>query len=127
MTLSARLVCWMKLGMLVLSGMLGLEASAANLQISPVMIILRAGQGATGITMQNMGETPVYGQVRVFLWDQNNTEDVCAQIGSFELSNARGKNFTIAEGLFGYVLAGREREWRLPVPADADLSGTLVV
>ena len=229
MTLSARLVCWMKLGMLVLSGMLGLEASAANLQISPVMIILRAGQGATGITMQNMGETPVYGQVRVFLWDQNNTEDVLtptqevvasppilqigpkssqiirlvrrssqlpsrelsyrilideipregegpasgvdirlrysvpmfvqpaderiapalawsvyrkddqwrlkvrnsgtlrAQIGSFELSNARGKNFTIAEGLFGYVLAGREREWRLPVPADADLSGTLAV
>ncbi|KQQ33122.1 pilus assembly protein PapD [Duganella sp. Leaf126] len=217
--------------MLALIGMLGLEANAANLQISPVMIILRAGQSATGITMQNMGETPVYGQVRVFLWDQSGTEDVLtptqdvvasppilqigpkssqiirlvrrssqlpsrelsyrilideipregegpasgvdirlrysvpmfvqpgdersapspaltwavfrkddhwhlkvrnsgaarAQIGAFELANAAGKQFMIAEGLFGYVLAGRDREWRLPVPADADLRGTLTV
>lgn len=226
---STRLVCWMKLGILAIVGMLGLEAGAASLQISPVMIILRAGQGATGISMQNMGETPMYGQVRVFLWDQNNAEDVLtptqevvasppilqigpkssqiirlvrrsdqlpsrelsyrilideiprdgegpasgvdirlrysvpmfvlpadertapalawsvyrkddhwylkvrnsgaqrAQIGAFELRNAAGKNFMIAEGLVGYVLAGREREWRLPVKADADLAGTLAV
>jgi fimbrial chaperone protein len=216
-------------GVLAVLGMLGLEAGAASLQISPVMITLRAGQGATGINMQNMGETPVYGQVRVFLWDQNNAEDVLtptqevvasppilqigpkssqiirlvrrseqlpsrelsyrilideiprdgegpasgvdirlrysvpmfvlpaddrlapslawsvyrkddhwwlrvrnsgtqrAQIGALELRNAAGKNFVIAEGLFGYVLAGRLREWRLPVPSESDLAGTLAV
>lgn len=51
-------------------------ATAANLQISPVMIHFQAGQGASGITLQNLGQQPVYGQVRVFLWDQQNGEDV---------------------------------------------------
>lgn len=209
--------------------MQGLQASAASLQISPVMIILRAGQNATGINLQNMGDAPVYGQVRVFVWDQNNGEEALnptqevvasppilqigpkssqiirlvrrdnqlpsrelsyrilideiprdgegpasgvdirlrysvplfvlpaderiapvlawsvyrhedhwrlkvrnsgnqrAQIGALALRNAAGKNFVIADGLFGYVLAGREREWRLPTPGDADLRGTLTV
>jgi len=57
--------------LLLLSG-----AGAANLQISPVMISLRAGQGATGITMQNLSEHPVYGQVRVYLWEQKDGDDV---------------------------------------------------
>ncbi|MRW93809.1 fimbria/pilus periplasmic chaperone [Duganella sp. FT80W] len=203
--------------------------AAANLQISPVMINLRAGQGATGITMQNMGEATVYGQVRVYLWEQKDGDDVLtptqdvvasppiiqiepknsqmirlvrrsqqlpagelyyrilideipkddsgpasgvdirlrysvpmfvlpaderaapalawavykkddhwmlrvrnsgtqrAQIGALVLSNAAGKQFDIAPGLFGYVLAGNVREWRLPTPGEADLSGTLGV
>ena len=33
----------------------------------------------------------------------------------------------IAPGLFGYVLAGKLREWRLPTSGDADLNGTLTV
>jgi len=209
--------------------MLGVQAGAANLQISPVMIVLRAGQGATGITMQNLGESPVYGQVRVYLWEQKDGDDLLtptqevvasppilqigpkssqiirlvrrsqqlpsselcyrilideippegasaaagvdirlrysvpmfvlpaderaapslawnvfkkdgnwmlrvknsgnqrAQIGALELRNAAGGHFVIAPGLFGYVLAGREREWRLPTPAEADLRGTLAV
>ena len=226
MKLPARLLCWMVYGVLA---MLGVQAGAANLQISPVMIVLRAGQGATGITMQNLGESPVYGQVRVYQWEQKDGDDLLtptqevvastpilqigpkssqiirlvrrsqqlpsselcyrilideippegggpaagvdirlrysvpmfvlpadertapslawsvfkkdgnwmlrvknsgnqrAQIGALELRNAAGGQFVIAPGLFGYVLAGREREWRLPTPADADLRGTLAV
>jgi fimbrial chaperone protein len=213
------------LALLTLPGL----AQAANLQISPVMINLRAGQGAAGINLQNLGEAPVYGQVRIYLWEQKDGEDVLtptqdvvasppiiqiapqssqvirlvrrseqlpgaelcyrilideipkdengaasgvdirlrysvpmfvlpadergtpalswavekkegqwtlrvrnsgtqrAQIGALELSNAAGQQFVVASGLFGYVLAGRVREWRLPTPAAADLSGTLAV
>lgn len=209
--------------------MLGGAAGAANLQISPVMVNLRAGQGATGLSMQNMGDAPVYGQVRVYLWEQKDGDDVLtptqdvvasppiiqigpkssqiirlvrrsqalpptelcyrilideipredntpaagvdirlrysipmfvlpaderrapvlawsvfkkddawmlrvrnsgnqrAQIGALAFSNAAGKQFVMAEGLFGYVLAGQLREWRLPSPADADLGGALTV
>jgi fimbrial chaperone protein len=53
-------------------------AQAANLQISPVMINFRASQSAAGINLQNYGETPLYGQVRVYTWDQQNGEDVLA-------------------------------------------------
>jgi fimbrial chaperone protein len=51
-------------------------ASAASLQISPVMINLRRTQTATGISLQNDGDVPIYGQVRVFLWDQKGGDDV---------------------------------------------------
>ncbi len=212
----------------LMAGWLAGPVAAANLQISPVMIQLRAGQGATGINMQNLGEVAVYGQVRVYQWDQKDGDDVLtptqdvvasppiiqigakssqiirlvrrseqlpaseltyrilideipkddgpasgvdirlrysvpmfvlpaddraapalawavfkkdgvwmlrvrnsgtqrAQIGALELSNAAGKQFEIAAGLFGYVLAGKVREWRLPTSGDADLNGTLAV
>jgi len=212
----------------LMAGWLAGPVAAANLQISPVMIQLRAGQGATGINMQNLGEAAVYGQVRVYQWDQKDGDDVLtptqdvvasppiiqigakgsqiirlvrrseqlpaseltyrilideipkedgpasgvdirlrysvpmfvlpaddraapalawavfkkdgvwmlrvrnsgtqrAQIGALELSNAAGKQFEIASGLFGYVLAGKVREWRLPTSGDADLNGTLAV
>lgn len=218
----ARILGWMT------ACLLALPVAAANLQISPVMINLRVGQGATGINLQNLGEAPVYGQVRVYLWEQKDGDDVLtptqdvvasppiiqigpkssqiirlvrrseqlpaseltyrilideipkddgpasgvdirlrysvpmfvlpaderaapvlawsvfkkdgfwmlrvrnsgtqrAQIGALELSNAAGKQFEIASGLFGYVLAGRVREWRLPTSGDADLNGTLAV
>jgi len=51
-------------------------AQAANLQISPVSIQFRAGQGAAGINLQNYGDTPLYGQVRVYTWDQRDGQDV---------------------------------------------------
>ncbi|WP_373990256.1 molecular chaperone [Duganella sp. BuS-21] len=213
----------------MIAQVLAWPALAANLQISPVMINLRAGQGAAGIQMQNLGETPVYGQVRVYQWEQKDGDDVLtptqdvvasppiiqiapktsqvirlvrrsdqlpvgelcyrilideipkeentpgsgvdirlrysvpmfvlpaderaapalawavyrkeggwilrvrnsgtqrAQIGALELSNAAGQQFVIAPGLFGYVLAGKVREWRLPTSGDADLNGTLAV
>lgn len=50
-------------------------ASAANLQISPVTISMRAEQSSAGITLQNLGETPLFGQVRVYLWDQARGEE----------------------------------------------------
>lgn len=215
---------------MLLLGVAGVEtAGAANLQISPVTINMRAEQTSAGITLQNLGDAPLFGQVRVFLWDQANGEEAMsptqelvasppiveiaangrqtirlvrtqaasaqqertyrvlidevgrdddparsgvdirlrysvpvfvlpsgapgkevldwqvyrkdgewmlrvqntgnfhAQIGSLTLTNQAGKNFVISNGLFGYVLAGRMRVWRLPVPKDAALEGALAI
>jgi fimbrial chaperone protein len=54
----------------------GVAARAATLQISPVTIELAPGESATGLTLRNPGDTPLYGQVRVFQWDQANGHDV---------------------------------------------------
>ena len=51
-------------------------AKAANLQISPVSIAFAPAQGAAGINLQNFGDTPLYGQVRVFTWEQKDGIDV---------------------------------------------------
>jgi fimbrial chaperone protein len=50
-------------------------AHAATLQISPVMIDLPPGANASGLTLRNSGDKPIYGQVRVFRWSQTNGED----------------------------------------------------
>ncbi len=50
--------------------------SASTLQISPVTVDLSPGENASGITLRNPGDTPLYGQVRVFRWDQANGDDV---------------------------------------------------
>jgi len=203
-------------------------AGAANLQISPVMINFRADQNAAGINLQNLGDTPAYGQVRVYVWDQKGGDDNLtptqevvasppivqigpkgsqtirlvrtgdmasgaertyrvlideiarddgpaagvdirlrysvpvfvapaadrapenlawtffrkdgewtlrvvnsgqrhAQIGAMSLTNQAGKDFVISKGLFGYVLAGSSREWRLPVAKDAELDGPVAI
>jgi fimbrial chaperone protein len=56
---------------------LGLHApaQAASLQISPVTVNLRADEAATALTLSNDGTGPLYGQVRVFRWDQANGDD----------------------------------------------------
>ena len=72
LSVSARIVT----GAAVLACVLASPARAASLQISPVMINLRATQTATGISLQNDGDVPIYGQVRVFLWDQKGGDDV---------------------------------------------------
>jgi len=74
-SLRSRLAPFIALAALV-GSVLALDAQAASLQISPVSINLRANQAASGINLQNLGERPVYGQVRVFAWDQRNGEDV---------------------------------------------------
>jgi fimbrial chaperone protein len=61
-------VCAWSLGML--------PAQAATLQISPVMVDMSADANATGITLKNPGEKPLFGQVRVFRWDQADGEDM---------------------------------------------------
>ncbi len=57
---------------------LGLAAPAygASLQISPVLINLRPNQSAGSIVLQNLGERAIYGQVRVYAWEQRGGEDV---------------------------------------------------
>ena len=50
----------------------------ANLQISPVTLNLRAPQSAAGINLQNLGDQPMYGQVRVFAWEQRDGDEVLA-------------------------------------------------
>lgn len=202
-------------------------AAAANLQISPVSITFKPGQGAAGISLQNQGDTPIYGQVRAYAWAQRDGEDALtetaelvasppiieiapgatqtirlilkaaatgttersfrllvdevprgdsaesgvnirlrysvpvfatpageaapvlgwkihrqgenwmlrvtntgnqhAQLGATRLCNAAGTEFDISKGLLGYVLAGQERSWKLPVAADARLDGKLTV
>lgn len=51
-------------------------AQAATLQVSPVKIDFAPGQNAAGLALNNPGDTPVYGQVRVFRWDQDAQGDV---------------------------------------------------
>ncbi|CDG85418.1 fimbrial biogenesis chaperone [Janthinobacterium agaricidamnosum] len=212
----------------VLACLWPVPGGAANLQISPVMINFLAEQNSAGINLQNLGVEPMVGQVRVFLWEQQNGDDVLtptqevvasppivevapssrqtirlvrtqkagggertyrvlidelaredgsgksgvdirlrysvpvfvaapggpgkenlswtffrkdgdwmlrlqnsgnyhAQIGAFSVANQAGKKYVLSEGLFGYVLAGRMREWRLPVARDADLNGALTL
>nr|WP_306299793.1 fimbria/pilus periplasmic chaperone [Caballeronia sordidicola] len=50
-------------------------AHAATLQISPVMVDLQSSDSATGIALLNPGDSALYGQVRVFRWDQANGDD----------------------------------------------------
>ena len=50
-------------------------AHGANLQISPVSISFQPGQNAAGIQLQNNGDAPLYGQVRVYAWDQADGND----------------------------------------------------
>lgn len=227
------------LGGAALLGLLPYCASAASLQISPIGVRFAAGQQASSIALQNMGDAPIYGQVRVYRWDQQDGEDVLtptrdlivsppivqiaanasqairlvlaagaarsaegsyrvlidelgredgtaaqgvaaaqgvdirlrysvpvflappqapgaaprddaldwrvfrqdgswmlsvrndgalhAQIGALDIGNRAGTRFEISKGLFGYVLPGRERLWKLPVDGKADLAGALSV
>lgn len=54
----------------------GTLAHGANLQIAPVSISFQPGQNSAGIQLQNNGDTPLYGQVRVYQWDQQGGADV---------------------------------------------------
>ena len=72
-----RLILRLRLAWLALVMLLPcIWTQAANLQISPVMISFGTGQSAAGIKLQNYGDTPLYGQVRVYVWDQQAGEDV---------------------------------------------------
>jgi fimbrial chaperone protein len=203
-------------------------AFAATLQIAPVTVEMSAETVATGITLSNPGDTPLYGQVRVFRWDQQQgddalspTQDVVAspplieipahadqlvrlvhtaprgageqnyrllidelpppgtapangvtirlrysvpvfvepagsageprlswrltksgpnwllrvdnagtrraQIASVQLVAPSGRVYEVNDGLLGYALAGRSRQWQVPLPADAEVGGVLRV
>lgn len=48
---------------------------AASLQISPVTVDMPPDANAVGITLSNPGAKPLYGQVRVFRWGQDDAGD----------------------------------------------------
>lgn len=63
------------LAALVLAGSLPCGSAAASLQVSPILLELQAGETAAGLTLRNSGMQPLYGQVRVFRWDQTDGDD----------------------------------------------------
>lgn len=204
------------------------SAQGATLQISPAMVDLPADAKASGLSLRNPGDRPLYGQVRVYRWDQENGEDKLtptqdmvasppliqiaprseqmvrlvrtsappgmegsyrvlidelpepdttptngvtirlrysvpvflapgadggspqlvwhlaysadgwllrasntgrrrAQIAAVQLVTSNGNTFDINKGLLGYALPGRERTWRLPLPAGTALHGEVKI
>ncbi|MYN04330.1 fimbria/pilus periplasmic chaperone [Pseudoduganella sp. DS3] len=65
-----------RLALLLFLALPAAAAGAASLQISPVSLLLRGEQSATALQLRNAGEAPIFGQVRVFTWDQKGSEDV---------------------------------------------------
>ena len=61
-------------------------AGAATLQISPVMVDMAPQQGASGITLRNPDAMPVYGQVRVYAWEQRDGDDVLLPTDEIQVS-----------------------------------------
>jgi fimbrial chaperone protein len=74
--LAALIVQVMRIAALTLVTVAGHPAAAATLQISPVMVELGPKDNASGLTLRNPGEQPLYGQVRVYRWTQVDGDDV---------------------------------------------------
>ncbi|MEN4922358.1 fimbria/pilus periplasmic chaperone [Achromobacter spanius] len=64
----------------------GGAALAAALQISPVLVELAPAQGASGIMLRNPGATPIYGQVRIYGWEQADGDDVLSPTDDIQAS-----------------------------------------
>ncbi|WP_313623822.1 fimbria/pilus periplasmic chaperone [Achromobacter sp.] len=64
----------------------GGAAAAAALQISPVLVELAPTQGASGIMLRNPGGTPIYGQVRIYGWEQADGDDVLTPTDEIQAS-----------------------------------------
>lgn len=52
------------------------HAQAGGLEVSPTTLQITSKQSADGITLRNVGTTPIHAQVRVFAWSQKNNEDL---------------------------------------------------
>lgn len=211
--------CMVLIGSTVLS-----IAQGSDLQVAPVKVDMSSTQLSSGVTLRNPGRTPIYGQVRVFAWDQirgeeslrpandliaspplleldvdgvqlvrlvrtstapaprelsyrllvdeiadpdtapangvaiqlrysipvfvaaqgpadphppawtlsrrdkqwvlrlDNTGPIHLQVGSLTLIDAKGTRLPVSEGLLGYALAQRYREWQLPKSVVASLA-----
>jgi fimbrial chaperone protein len=111
-------------------------AHAASLQISPVTIEFGTDDTATGITLRNPGERPVYGQVRVFRWDQADGEDTLTPTQDLLASPPLIEVGTQSEQLIRVVRASRtpagaEQSYRLlidelPQPGEAPTNGVAI-
>lgn len=51
------------------------SATAAALQVAPVSLDLPTGARAAQLTLQNLGDTPINAQLRVFRWEQKDGAD----------------------------------------------------
>ncbi|HEY9271383.1 molecular chaperone [Achromobacter sp.] len=65
---------------------MALQAHAASLQISPVILNMDGAERATSMTLRNEGAEPIYGQVRVYAWRQTTTEDVLQETSALVAS-----------------------------------------
>ncbi|WP_455777314.1 fimbrial biogenesis chaperone, partial [Burkholderia stabilis] len=111
-------------------------AHAASLQISPVTIEFGTDDTATGITLRNPGERPVYGQVRVFRWDQADGQDTLTPTQDLVASPPLIEVGTQSEQLIRVVRASRtpsgiEQSYRLlidelPQPGEAPTNGVSI-
>ncbi|WZB66892.1 fimbria/pilus periplasmic chaperone [Achromobacter xylosoxidans] len=109
---------------------------AATLQISPVLVDLAPQQGATGILLRNPGATPIYGQVRVYAWDQAQGDDVLTPTQEIQASPPIIQVPPNGEQLVRLVrvskeLAPMEQSYRLvideiPDPATSRVNGVVL-
>ena len=95
-------------------------AGAATLQISPVMVDMAPQQGASGITLRNPDAMPVYGQVRVYAWEQRDGDDVLLPTDEIQVSPPIIQVPPRSEQLVRLVRASRE-------PAAIEKSYRLVI
>ncbi|WP_459694369.1 fimbrial biogenesis chaperone, partial [Achromobacter xylosoxidans] len=93
-------------------------------------------QGATGILLRNPGATPIYGQVRVYAWDQAQGDDVLAPTQEIQASPPIIQVPPNGEQLVRLVrvskeLAPMEQSYRLvideiPDPATSRVNGVVL-
>lgn len=123
-----------KLAGAILAGWIGLTAPpvlAATLQISPVLVDLAPQQGASGIVLRNPGATPIYGQVRVYAWDQAQGDDVLTPTQEIQASPPIIQVPANGEQLVRLVRVGKnlppvEQSYRLVIDEIPDPSTPLV-
>src|SRR5690606_31082397 len=77
---------WVSAGVAAVWSMAAGLASAATLQISPVSIELGPDEPGAAVTLRNPGSTPMFGQLRVYAWDQQDGQDVLAPTQSLAAS-----------------------------------------
>ena len=86
----------------------------------PVMVDMAPQQGASGITLRNPDAMPVYGQVRVYAWEQRDGDDVLLPTDEIQVSPPIIQVPPRSEQLVRLVRASRE-------PAAIEKSYRLVI
>ncbi|WP_199100216.1 molecular chaperone [Dyella sp. ASV21] len=102
-------------------------AQAASLQISPVAVSFSSRQHATTVTLRNPGNDPLFGQIRVFAWDQRDGSDQLDATTELLATPPIVKIPAGGEQVVRLVMAqgaadGRERSYRLIVDEVPDPS-----